>query len=171
MNIIIENITQLARRDRLHQEKLVIHDWLRKFLVQFAEDKQLARSVVAVSGNESLQACIDPNQMSQVISNLVQNAIRHSPDISQLPLVQLDIGVTDNGIPRVDITDHGEGIPPEIADNIFDPFFTTASTGTGLGLYISRELCESNGGGLQLISDYTEGTRFRVTFLPAGECR
>lgn len=171
MNLIIENITQLARRDRLHQEKLVIHDWLQGFLLQFTEEKQLPMETIATSGDKSLAACIDPNQMSQVLSNLLQNAIRHSPDITQQPLVQLEIGITGDGLPWLDISDRGEGIPPEIAENVFDPFFTTASTGTGLGLYISRELCESNGGSLQLIRDYTEGARFRITFLPAGECR
>lgn len=170
MNNIIENITQLARRDRLKQEKLVLHDWLIKFRKQYTEEKQLSSEAIAITGNDFVEACLDPNQMTQVLTNLVQNGLRHSPAFTGEALVELEIGISSQDLPFLDIKDHGEGIPPEIAENIFDPFFTTASTGTGLGLYISRELCESNGGNLQYISDYTEGAQFRITFSPAGEC-
>jgi len=68
------------------------------------------------------------------------------------------------------VIDWGKGIPPQIAQNIFDPFFTTTSQGTGLGLYICRELCEGNGAQLQLMPADEVGARFRITFARSEEC-
>lgn len=170
MNRIIENITQLARRDRLNQERIQLHDWLGHFIGQFVDEHSLPKDTLILNGGTDVRACMDPNQLTQVVTNLVQNGLRHSRKGSKA-VIELELGVdSKSGLPYLDITDSGEGVPREIAENIFDPFFTTASTGTGLGLYISRELCESNGGGLHLVSSYTEGARFRIIFSPADEC-
>lgn len=170
MNEIIENITQLARRDRLRQERQTLFEWLQYFKHQFIEETGLSADVISITGSETLEVCMDTNQMAQVLTNLVQNGLRHSPEFTGKALIDLEIGTAGNDQPFLNVSDHGGGIAPEIAENIFDPFFTTASSGTGLGLYISRELCDSNGGGLQHISDYTEGARFRINFPPAREC-
>ena len=65
---------------------------------------------------------------------------------------------------RDSIMDHGPGIQPEVAEHIFEPFYTTAGTGTGLGLYISRELAEANQAHLNYEPVATGGSCFRITF-------
>ena len=66
--------------------------------------------------------------------------------------------------PHLDIIDNGPGIDPDITDTIFEPFFTTRSSGTGLGLYIAREICENNQSHLDYIPDPEGGSCFRITF-------
>ena len=61
------------------------------------------------------------------------------------------------------MADNGPGVAAEAADQIFEPFFTTRADGTGLGLYIARELCEGNQASLSLVPGGTGG-RFRITF-------
>ena len=113
---------------------------------------------------------MDPDQLNQVIGNLCQNALRHSPPYTGQPLIALRAGADSDRRPYLDVIDWGSGVPPEIVDNIFDPFFTTTPRGTGLGLYIARELCEGNGARLDYHPGDGIGSRFRVTFVRAEEC-
>jgi two-component system sensor histidine kinase PilS (NtrC family) len=64
----------------------------------------------------------------------------------------------------IEVEDDGPGIDPETAREIFDPFFSTSPSGTGLGLFIARELGETNGAELQYIARETKGTLFRLSF-------
>ena len=107
----------------------------------------------------------------RMATNLCQNALRHSPPFTGTPLLKLQGSTDKDGRPCLDVIDWGSGVPPAIADSIFDPFFTTSPKGTGLGLYIARELCEGNGGSLDYFpGDGGVGSRFRVTFARAEEC-
>jgi two-component system sensor histidine kinase PilS (NtrC family) len=164
MNRIIENITQLARRDRVDQIKINLHEWALEFRQQFIHTVKIEPEAVAVTGDEDIDITVDPDQLYQVVMNLSQNAYRHCPPYTDTPIITLVTGREESGRPFLDITDIGSGISPEIAESIFDPFFTTSSSGTGLGLYIARELCEGNGGGLQCLTDREVGACFRLTF-------
>jgi signal transduction histidine kinase len=70
---------------------------------------------------------------------------------------------------RVDITDQGPGIPPEVREKLFTPFFTTKSRGTGLGLATARRIAESHGGQVEILQSGREGTSIRVTLPAAGQ--
>jgi two-component system sensor histidine kinase PilS (NtrC family) len=171
MNVIVENITQLSRRDQVNPVMLPLQPWLEEFMQHFAETLKIPREAFAVYGAEDLQVCIDPDQFYQVVGNLSQNALRHSPPFTGNLLVKFQGGANSDGRPFLDIIDWGRGVPEEIQDQIFEPFFTTTPKGTGLGLYIARELCEGNGATL----DYYRGSggvgsRFHVTFARAEEC-
>jgi two-component system sensor histidine kinase PilS (NtrC family) len=86
-------------------------------------------------------------------------------------LIKFQGGLDGEKRPYLDVIDWGRGVAEEIRENIFDPFFTTTPKGTGLGLYIARELCEGNGGSLNYFpGDGGVGSRFRVTFASAEEC-
>ncbi len=164
MNSIIENITQLARRDRVDQININLYDWTKEFKQQFIHTVKIDENAVAVTGDKNLEVRVDPDQLYQVVMNLCQNAYRHCPPYSDTPIITLETGKDSAGRIFLDIADIGSGIPPEIAESIFDPFYTTSSSGTGLGLYIARELCEGNGGGLQCLTDRKIGACFRLTF-------
>ena len=171
MNVIVENITQLSRRDQVNPVMLPLQPWLEEFMQHFAQTLKIPREAFAVYGAEDLQVCIDPDQFYQVVGNLSQNSLRHSPPFSGNLLVKFQGGTNSNGRPFLDVIDWGRGIPEKIRDQIFEPFFTTTPKGTGLGLYIARELCEGNGASL----DYYPGaggvgSRFHVTFARAEEC-
>ena len=64
----------------------------------------------------------------------------------------------------LDVIDSGPGIDPEMAEKIFEPFYTAQPGGTGLGLYISRELCERNGANLRYHGRPEGGSVFRIVF-------
>jgi len=164
MNRIIENITQLARRDRVDQIKINLNEWVMEFRQQFIHTVKIDDGAVAVKSDEKIDVTVDPDQLYQVVMNLCQNAYRHCPPYTEEPLITLVTGNDESGRPFLDITDIGSGISPEIAESIFDPFCTTSSTGTGLGLYSARELGEGNGGGLQCLTDRDRGACFRITF-------
>ncbi|MFP5340584.1 MAG: ATP-binding protein, partial [Gammaproteobacteria bacterium] len=123
------------------------------------------QSVHVATQGSSLQTRMDPNQLIQVLTNLVQNGLRYSAkrhDEAQVWLRLFRDEASD--LPVMEVLDDGPGVPPDEVQNIFEPFFTTESKGTGLGLYISRELCESN----QARLDYREreegGSCFRIVF-------
>ena len=92
----------------------------------------------------------------------MKNGIRHAGEPPQLVIRAGLVPMTDR--PFVEVVDNGEGIGEDIADNLFEPFFTTQSGGTGLGLYIARELCEINQASLTLASSDVSGGCFRLTF-------
>ncbi len=171
MNGIVENITQLSRRDKVSPVRLALQAWLEEFTKHFAESMRVSPEAFATYGAENIQVCIDPDQFYQIVGNLVQNALRHSPPFSGKLLVKLQAGTNPDGRPFLDVIDWGTGVREEIRDKIFEPFFTTTPRGTGLGLYIARELCEGNGAAL----DYHPGpggvgSRFQITFARAEEC-
>ncbi len=170
MNVIVENVMQLSRRDHVNPVALDLSAWVRDFAHQFAETSGKPMDVISVVAHSAVEVCMDPDQLNQVIGNLCQNALRHSPPYTGQPLIALRAGADSERRPYLDVLDWGSGVPPEIVDNIFDPFFTTTPRGTGLGLYIARELCEGNGARLDYHPGDGIGSRFRVTFLRAEEC-
>jgi two-component system sensor histidine kinase PilS (NtrC family) len=171
MNVIVQNVTQLSRRDRVNATRMVLDHWLKDFVRQYCETLFVPQGTFAVVCPDGLSLCADSDQIHQVVTNLCQNALRHSPPFTGTPLLKLQGSTDKDGRPCLDVIDWGSGVPPEVADSIFDPFFTTSPKGTGLGLYIARELCEGNGGSLDYFpGDGGVGSRFRVTFARAEEC-
>lgn len=163
MNVIVQNVTQLSRRDRVNPARLALQTWLADFVIQYCETAQVSIETFTRVGDD-IEAYFDPDQLNQIITNLCQNALRHSPPFTGTALIKLQTGKDDDGRPYLDVIDWGTGVPPAIVENIFDPFFTTSPKGTGLGLYIAKEFCEGNGASL----DYHPGeggvgTRFRIT--------
>lgn len=121
---------------------------------------------------------IDPNQISQVIHNLVENAKQSMPRGGLIELfldnVSLEQKNTGNGEPtpgryvRVRVTDHGIGIPEDHLDSIFDPYFTTKTKGSGLGLSICYSIVRKHGGAITAESEPGKGSTFTI-LLPASE--
>jgi two-component system sensor histidine kinase PilS (NtrC family) len=108
---------------------------------------------------------MDPHQLTQVLTNLVQNGLRYSAKKNAQSQVWLKLfRDPESDLPVLEVEDDGEGVPPEQVHTIFEPFFTTESKGTGLGLYISRELCESNQARLDYKPREQGGSCFRITF-------
>lgn len=170
MNVIVENVLQLGRRDRVRLVRTDLRAWLERFVSRYCDTIGLPRAAIQLRAEDGLTVCVDPDQLDQVVSNLCQNALRHSPPFSGEPLIDLTAARLPETRVYLDVVDRGSGVPAEIADNIFDPFFTTTPRGTGLGLYIAKELCEGNGGRLEYQAGEPVGSRFRVTFSKNEEC-
>lgn len=164
VNTIIENIMQLSRRDYVHVREFQLKSWMSGFIDDFYSSEQLSHDQISMDIQpEYTGVRIDPTQLHQIMWNLLSNGIRHGAKNGR-PRLVIRGGVTpESRSPFLDIIDNGPGIEPEIAQHIFDPFFTTEPNGTGLGLYIARELCECNQARLNYIP-IPGGGCFRITF-------
>jgi two-component system, NtrC family, sensor histidine kinase PilS len=92
--------------------------------------------------------------------NLCRNALRHCR--RQEASIRIVVSAAGHGnIVELGVVDDGPGVPPVLRSQLFEPFFTTATNGTGLGLYIAREICEANGATLDYV-ETTSGARFNV---------
>jgi len=123
-----------------------------------AEDKNIA---VLLQGADDLKAIwVDPDKVRQILINLMSNAIQATPEQGQ---ISIQVENTDGGI-LIDVKDTGAGIPKENLKKIFEPFFSTKAPGegTGLGLFVTREIIEKLGGRLDVVSRVGHGARFTV---------
>lgn len=166
LNGIVENVLQLSRQQRGTPESIILYQWLLQFRDEFVSSNNLQAYQLQVQIiPEDSQILFDSSQLHQVMWNLCSNAINHSH--MELSNIMINIqGETDPETkqPHIDIIDNGPGINAETQTHIFDPFFTTSSEGTGLGLYISKEVIESNRAKIRHISPPTGGTCFRIYF-------
>jgi two-component system sensor kinase FixL len=103
----------------------------------------------------------DPMQLQQVFLNLINNSFEAMADGGTLTISAFHD--TPAKTIAIEISDTGKGISDELMGQIFKPFFTTKPKGTGLGLVISRQLIEQNGGTITVSSNRERGATFRVT--------
>lgn len=164
---VIQNVLQLSRQEKSTPEAINLKSWLNQFKDEFCsshqlDDKQLI--IECLSGD--INILFDSSHLHQVIDNLCSNAINHNDK----PVAKVKIRIlvnydTIHEQPYIDIIDNGPGIDHELAQQIFDPFFTTSPKGTGLGLYISKEIIESNRAKIRYIEQAEAGSCFRIHFL------
>jgi two-component system sensor histidine kinase PilS (NtrC family) len=166
VNSVVENVLQLSRPGSAQPQLIGLHDWLGKFMDEFVHSGTCNPEQVNLSVNPAdLEIYMDPSQLHQVVWNLCQNAVHHTGTEAMPVRIQLLGGRQENSrAPYLDVIDNGAEIDPAMTDQIFEPFFTTKSSGTGLGLYIAREICESNQARLAYQTDTAAGNCFRITF-------
>lgn len=160
-NTIIETVMGLARRERAVPEQLDLRQFVDRFVREYTASLPLETDrIEAVTGKESVTAVVDPRHLHQVLSTLVQNALNHGRLPGQPARVSL-VAYAD-GQPTLDVTDRGPGIPEATAAQLFKPFFTTSAHGTGLGLYLAREICLANQATLEYVAMPGGGSCFRI---------
>lgn len=165
VNGIVENVLQLSRRGAAQPQRLLLADWLNEFVDDMISYQNLDSDTVTVNIDPvDLQIEFDPGQLNQLICNLIQNALNHGSRSGQTLEVKLVGRIAESGAPCLDVIDNGPGIDSETRASIFEPFFTTSASGTGLGLYLARELAEINRARLNYIEREEGGSCFRITF-------
>ena len=165
MNAIIENILQLSRQDKAQPELFNLKPWLKDFLAEFVLTTNITDAEIQLTINDEIEVRFDPEHLHQILWNLCKNGLRHCADYPDNPKLELRVDIDpETARPCLDILDHGPGVDSASINQIFEPFFTTESQGTGLGLYIARELCETNRARLDLIQEENKGACFRITF-------
>lgn len=169
MNSIIQDILGMARRERAQPESVELVGWAKRFLHEFRSTRAQGDEHIRVSTRLSqLEALIDPGHLHQVVTVLINNAINYGRLPNNPARITLAIRQGEHGVPIVELIDRGPGIVPKVAANIFEPFFTTSETGTGLGLYIARQLCEANQATISYELVAGGGSCFRITLAGAG---
>jgi len=163
MNDIIKNVMMIGRRDLAVAESFALCPWLTAFIGEFGERRGLAAGDTACECKDpDIIVRMDRSQLHQVLWNLSENALRYS---QRTPLLSFVCGRQPaTARPYIDVIDSGPGMPPTIAEQVFEPFFTSGGGGTGLGLYIARELCEANQATLALVEHGAGGCTFRILF-------
>ena len=163
---IIDNVLQLSRRESSRPELLRLKPWLEDFAYEFTRTLELQEGELTITDVPGdLEVRMDTSHLRQVLWNLCDNAVKYASETGGI-LVELRADRLDDGQgrPYLEVSDHGLGIDSAMADKIFEPFFTARSGGTGLGLYISRELCELNRATLLHLDRPGGGSIFRLVF-------
>ena len=162
---IIDNVLQLSRRDSSRPERLRLKPWLAEFAQEFSRTLELQEGELTLTRvPEDIEVRMDRGHLRQVMWNLCDNAVKYASETGGI-LVEIQAGrLTAQGRPYLEVCDMGNGVDPTTADKIFEPFFTERAGGTGLGLYISRELCELNRATLLYLDRPGGGSIFRIVF-------
>ena len=147
---IVRDILDLGRQGSADPESIRLDEFCALFVEHFASTEGLAADVIRLSAEQPAAICFDRSHLNQVLWNLVSNALRHSSRGPGAVTLQLAHGATASRV-ELHIVDDGPGVPASIREQIFEPFFTTHTQGTGLGLFIARELCATNGASLELL--------------------
>jgi len=169
LNGIVENVLQLSRQQRGTPEVIDLYQWLAQFREEFVATNKLLEAQIQINIiPKNIDILFDVSQLHQVMWNLCFNAINHSNKELTDIMININGGIDENTKqPYIDIIDNGPGINEETQTHIFEPFFTTNAKGTGLGLYITKEVIESNRAKIRLRSPATGGTCFRIYFQQA----
>jgi len=162
---IIENVMSMARRESSRPERLILASWLTGFRDEFCATMQIEPSRLAISsllGDVEIQ--VDPSQLRQILWNLCENAVKYGSGESKEP-IELRVGrLASTARPFMEVADRGPGIAPQHRECIFEPFFTGNERGTGLGLFLARELAQTNGATLLYEPRTSGGSLFRIVF-------
>ncbi len=163
---IIDSVLSMSRRQHSRPEKLELGEWLARFVADYSSSHELPDNALTVRGvDRPMEVRMDPLHLNQIAWNLCDNAVRYASEHGGGIAVELDAGrLPGSGRPYLDVADRGPGVADEVRERIFEPFVTGTHGGTGLGLYLSRELCESNGAVLRYLPRDGGGSIFRIVF-------
>jgi len=160
---IIDNVLQLSRRESSRPERFQLKNWLDEFALEFVRTLELQEGEFTIGDIPAdIEVRMDRSHLRQVMWNLCDNAVKYASETGGI-LVEVQADRFQNR-PYLEVLDCGFGVDQATADKIFEPFFTARSGGTGLGLYISRELCELNRSTLLYLDRPGGGSIFRIVF-------
>jgi two-component system sensor histidine kinase PilS (NtrC family) len=162
---IVGEVLQLNRRDRQQPEVIRLGDFVRSLTEEIAQAEGIPAGAIVIDIDNDLLVMFDRGHLSQIVWNLVRNAWQHCQKRQGSIGIAARAGYMGDAV-ICELSDDGPGVPAEYRAQIFEPFFTTRSGGTGLGLYIARELADANGCALELLPK-SPGAMFRLTFKRA----
>jgi two-component system sensor histidine kinase PilS (NtrC family) len=165
VSTIINNVLQLSKREATKLTRLLLGDWLEDFLEEFCATMQVREAQIGVHEDEDdLEVRIDPSHLHQVVWNLCDNAMKYGEALDGISF-DIKLGrLNPSNRPYLEVSNRGLSIEPKSVDRIFEPFFTGRKGGTGLGLFIARELCQLNRSILLYEDRSGSGSTFRIVF-------
>jgi two-component system sensor histidine kinase PilS (NtrC family) len=143
VNRMVEDILKLSRKVQPGGEPVRLGLFLAELKAEFTETHGLADTMVWVGDSAGRTVRFDSLHLREVLVNLLGNAIRYAS--GQPASIRLFPVLDATGRVELHVQDDGRAITPEVRAHLFEPFYTTSSKGTGLGLYLARELCLNNG--------------------------
>ena len=163
---LVSNMLEFSRRGTGNPEPVALGNWLERFRSEFCATLQLPAEKLRMQVPDmDLVVKVDPTQLHQILWNLCQNALSHGAADAPDAVIDLTCGrLAQGGRPFVEVADRGPGVPAELRERAFEPFFTTSGQGTGLGLFLARELAQGNDAALLLDAREGGGTVLRLVF-------
>ena len=155
---LVGDVLQLSRRDRVKGERIHLNTWLMGFLEEFVANESVPPERFVIETGRDAWVSFDREHLRQVLWNLLRNAVRHARDEPRS--IRIVLKAFGDQV-ELNVIDNGPGVAPENQGQLFEPFFTTESKGTGLGLYLARELCAANRASLEYVDDMP-GAHFRI---------
>jgi len=161
---LVSNVLVLNRRDRAAADRIALSAWLAAFVEDFAANESVPRGRIALETAREAIVEFDREHLRQVLWNLLRNAVRHARE--EAGSVRIALNAYADQV-ELNVIDNGPGVARVNQGQLFEPFFTTESKGTGLGLYLARELCAANRAALEYVDDM-RGAHFRILCREAG---
>jgi signal transduction histidine kinase len=159
LNDIVEQFLSLARPLNLKREAIAVEAFLEELSTLVAGDAQSSKVQIELAVAPNLPPLnADPNYLKQLLLNLILNGFQSMPQGGRLTIA----AGADKDCLELTVADCGVGIEPDKLEKIFEPYFTTKTTGSGLGLSISRRIAEAHGGTVVVKSQTGQGSRFVV---------
>lgn len=162
LNNIVEDVLQLNRRDRVQSEDYNLAEKLPLYIEELGHTQGVSREIFLIKVASACVISFDRGHLDQVLWNLCRNALRYCSKLAGS--IQLCAWRSNEGRTVLEILNDGPPVAPETVQQLFEPFFTMTTGGTGLGLYIARELCEANGATLEYRQPAKGGACFRIVF-------
>jgi two-component system sensor histidine kinase PilS (NtrC family) len=155
---LVSDVLQISRRDRISAEPIRVGRWIVEFLAEFVANEAVAAERFAVNVEGDPWVRFDREHLHQIMWNLLRNAVRYAS--AEPGSVRVALRSFADRV-ELSVIDNGPGVPASSQGQLFEPFFTTDSKGTGLGLYLARELCAANRATLEYVDDMP-GAHFRI---------
>jgi len=157
---IVEDVLQLSNRKNAKSEAIDLNYVVSDFCKRFIAENRLGESQLQHKTEPYTIALFDPDHLDQVLWNLCTNSRLHN-DCQDIQ-IEINCWQSQHGNVVIDIVDNGKGISDFQREQLFEPFYSTHHNGSGLGLYIIRELCDLNKAHIECI-DRSEGAHFCIT--------
>ncbi len=164
LSLIASEFSNFAKMPEANPEIMNLRQSLQSLIALFQKDNKV--SVELIDGNPDLFISMDKSYFIRIFTNLIQNAIQ-AIDEDKDGLVQVRYQKKEDNV-LIEIKDNGSGIPEELQEKLFVPYFTTKSSGTGLGLPMTKNMIEYFNGSIWFETTLNEGSTFYVQ-LPLAE--
>jgi len=162
---IVDNVMRLSRREPPNPQSITLIKWIREFSAEFAATVEIPHDRFEIIDVDEIEVQMDPGHLRQICWNLCENAVHYADPVGHEQVITLRCGrLPGNRRPFLEVADRGPGIPDEMREQLFEPFATGRIGGTGLGLFISRELSECNRATLIYEARNGGGSLFRLVF-------
>ncbi|MBL8472228.1 MAG: HAMP domain-containing histidine kinase [Rhodocyclaceae bacterium] len=155
---LVHDVLELGRRDRIQFELIDLPTYLALFVEDYRRQDEAAGERLQLQAEGGARMWFDRGHLDQVLWNLVNNALRYASGASGAVRIAAE---SMQAYTRIVVADDGPGVPEDARSRLFEPFFTTYGKGTGLGLYIARELCDANRATLELVPA-ASGANFHI---------
>ncbi len=164
VNQIVESVMQISRREPPKPEYIMLSAWLQEFVSGYLKALNRPADISIECDYRELLVEFDPENLQRVLANLLDNALRHSAMATGRENARIVVSLDFNSHQcLIDIIDSGSGVAPADQSKLFEPFFTTVAAGSGMGLYLCKELCEINNADLSYRPTNSGESCFRIS--------